>query len=82
MSLPVNVVLSTRIISLPHLGHVVRDAPATGLLRYISLNQERHFIDCGKRLIGLNFARLALGDLSPNDQSSDMLRQSPHLVIP
>src|ERR1019366_8633039 len=44
MSLPDIELLSTRRISLLHLGHSVRDACDAGLRRYLSLTQEGNFI--------------------------------------
>ena len=73
MSLPDIELLSTRRISLPHLGHFVRVACAAGLRRYLNLIQEGNFIrespdtDYRKRF-NLNFRarrdRLAVKRLS------------------
>jgi VanZ family protein len=44
MSLPENVVLSTRVISSPHVGHAFNDGRVGGLRGSRMLNQEGHFI--------------------------------------
>jgi hypothetical protein len=44
MSLPPIELLSTKRISLPHLGHFVRDNFDTGVRRYLTVIQEGNFI--------------------------------------
>jgi hypothetical protein len=44
MSAPDIELLSTRIISVPHLGHCATDALDAGLWRLLGLNQEGHII--------------------------------------
>jgi hypothetical protein len=51
MSSPDIELLSTRRISLPHLGHLVRDNFDAGVRRYLSVIQEGNFICDSYRLV-------------------------------